>query len=495
MPMKNKIIILLLITITPAYSQIVHIKVKSNEVLTESYIGNGVQWSPYPVLDISESDWQRTFDRLDFMKINFIRLMVPAEDYCITYPLGGKPEFNWESDKLKRLYKLLNYCESRNVAVLLGDWSDPTRNVKIVDLWKRDLKFDGIQEYDPRWTYIIGEFINHLSVQKKYTCIKYYNLGNEPNGDWMNVESFETWKRSILNLDQELSRRHLRNKIKIVGPDCAWADDWIKKIIADKELVNAIDAYEVHKYATDKEIEDGTYGKDMDYYRKYINEHDSAGKSKPFFMGEVGLVTGKTDDDKQPFVFNFQYGVWMTDFIIQSMRAGQAGLIAWDLDDAMHSFGDKSGSDDVNAYDWKVWGFWDSFAEEKGKPELANLRPWYYTWSLMSKYTPPGSQVLTTSETGVKGLRCSASKLVQGKNTAFTFSIVNEVDEPREIILSVGDINKKVNLFQFNYFEEDMPVDEMGFPKVKRILKDSDPGKGIKISMPAKGIIILTTMR
>src|SRR5690606_8907184 len=106
------------------------------------------------------------------------------------------------------------------------------------------------------------------------------------------------------------------------------------------------------------------------------------GKSKPFFMGEVGMLTGKNNQDQQTLIDTFQYGVWMADFVIQSMRAGQAGTIAWDLDDAMHTSGYKGPGNDVNDYHWKVWGFWDSFGTAKGKPELENMRPWYYTWSL-----------------------------------------------------------------------------------------------------------------
>lgn len=71
-----------------AIAQPINIKVSTTQVLEKSYLGNGVQWSPYPVLDISESDWQRVFDRLDCMKLNFVRVMVPAEIYCLTYSLG-----------------------------------------------------------------------------------------------------------------------------------------------------------------------------------------------------------------------------------------------------------------------------------------------------------------------------------------------------------------------------------------------------------------------
>jgi hypothetical protein len=83
------------------FGQPIRIEVFNNQILEKSYIGNGVQWSAYPSFDISEKSWQRVFERVDFMKLNFIRLMVNANAYCITYPKNGKPEYNFDADKNK----------------------------------------------------------------------------------------------------------------------------------------------------------------------------------------------------------------------------------------------------------------------------------------------------------------------------------------------------------------------------------------------------------
>jgi len=475
------------------FSQPVKIEVFGNQILEKSYIGNGVQWSAYPGRDISEKSWERVLERIDFMKLNFIRLMVDGSDYCQTYPVGGKPVYTFENEKIKRVLKVLDYCEKNGVAVILGEWDNPRGKNKEVDPAKKQLKWDGINETDPRWTEMVGEFINYLVNIKKYTCIKYYNLGNEPNGYWMSCESFETWRTSILNLQKELVKRGLKQKIKIVGPDCAWGNDWIKKIIDDKELAAAIDVYEVHWYATDEEIENADFEKEMAYYRDYITQNDPNGKTKQFFMGEAGMLTGKNDFDQQKNIATFQYGVWMADFIVQSMRAGQAGLIAWDLDDAMHTSGKPGKGNDITDYNWKEWGFWDSFGEEKGKPELTNMRPWFYTWSLLSKYVPAGSQVLKTSDSGIAGLRSTASKTFANGKIEYTFVIVNESTEKRTINLVLNNVND-INLNHFNYFEADMPVDQHGFAVAKTVSKNVDLSKGTIIEMPSKGVVILTSL-
>ena len=488
------VFILFAIFYSTAFTQPVKIEVYDKQVLEKSYIGNGVQWSAYPARDISEKSWERVLERTDFMKLNFIRLMVDGSDYCQTYPAGGKPVYTFENDKIKRVLRLLDYCQKNNVAVLLGEWDNPAGKNKVIDPAKKQLKWDGINETDPRWTEMVGEFINYLVNVKKYSCIKYYNLGNEPNGYWMSCESFETWRTSILNLDKELTKRGLNENIKIVGPDCAWGNDWIKKIIDDKELAAAIDVYEVHWYATDKEIENADFEKEMAYYRDYITQNDPNGKTKQFFMGEAGMLTGKNDFDQQKNIATFQYGVWMADFVVQSMRAGQAGLIAWDMDDAMHTSGKPGKGNDIADYNWKEWGFWDSFGEEKGKPELTNMRPWYYTWSLLSKYIPKGSQVLKTSDTGIAGLRSTASKTFVNGKIEYTFVIVNESPEKRTINLILEAV-KDINLNQYNYFETDMPVDSKGFAKVKNVTEKVNLSKGITIVMPSKGVVILTSLK
>ncbi len=447
-----------LILSTSTYAQVV-IKVDSSQTLSTSYLGNGVQWDPYETQDLSDADWQRNFRRIDFMKLGFARVVINASLYCKTAPLGDKPVYDFNSSTAKTLYKILDYCQSRNVTVILGEWGDPSGKGGRVDRSRKQLRFDGIQEYDPRWTYIIGDFLSYLINEKKYTCIKYYNLGNEPNGDWMYTESFDTWKTSIINLDNELKVRNLRQQVKIVGPDAAWGNQWIKQIIADKNLVNMIDAYEVHWYATAKEIDGGGFEKELAYYRDYINTNDPNGKNKPFFLGEGGMLEGKSKIlDQQKMIGTFQYGIWMANYAVQSMRAGQAGVIAWALDDAMHVASRKGNTGSLNDYEWKEWGLWDSFGEEKGKPELEKLRPWYYTWSLLSKYIPAGSKVLKTDSTGIKGLKSIGITFNNNGQTGYTFVVVNAAEAANEINLQLpGDV--KLTLHQFNYFENDIPKD------------------------------------
>jgi hypothetical protein len=121
------------------------------------------------------------------------------------------------------------------------------------------------------------------------------------------------------------------------------------------------------------------------------------------------------------------------------------------------------------------------------------MRPWFYTWSLLSKYVPRGSQIMKTGESFVPGLRSTASKITLNGKTEYTFVIVNESTEKREVNLVLAKV-KGVDLNQYNYFENDMPVDARGFAVAKRVIKSANLHKGIEIEMPSKGVIILTSL-
>lgn len=67
---------------------------------------------------------------------------------------------------------------------------------------------------------MIGDCLEHLIVDKGYTCIKYYNMINEPNyykrdhGDVTNEYVYDQWKQAITNLRNEMDSSGIE-KLKI----------------------------------------------------------------------------------------------------------------------------------------------------------------------------------------------------------------------------------------------------------------------------------------
>ena len=109
-------------------------------------------------------------------------------------------------------------------------------------------------------------------------------------------------------------------------------------------------------------------------------------------------------------VYDYFYGLDMPLLCMEVMNGGYSGIAAWMLDDAMHSSGDSGKTEDI-----KLWGMWNILGEEVfDDPSQEEIRPWYYTWSLMCRYFPTGSNILKTTLDRTKGVYAAAGEY-QGK--------------------------------------------------------------------------------
>ena len=163
------------------------------------------------------------------------------------------------------------------------------------------------------------------------------------------------------------------------------------------QLNEQIELYDIHTYPSKVTVNSGEYADIIAAYKEKIPER------KKIVMGEIGFkFVEKADslyqkenirrarskvnaslEDSQMFVYDYMYGTDMADALIQTVNTGFSGSIAWMLDDAMHS---NEAPDKL-----KIWGFWNIFGEECFGAEEENVRPWYYAWSLLTRYMPAGT--------------------------------------------------------------------------------------------------------
>jgi hypothetical protein len=392
---------------------------------------------------------------------------------------------DYDSPRMQVMYRILDYARSRNLPVVFGEW------------WLHKSYFKPVGGVaSPRWSEeLIVPFLLHLRERRGYTNLDYFNLMNEPAG--LEKEpgvrlDFRTWKTAITNLHSALKRKGLGDKVRIVGTDGPgdW-NRWIERAAKDAELRDCIGAYEYHLYAhlrTDKWLPSLLEGKleteELLPRRLLVNTHDPRGAAKPFFMGEAAIDDGNKGDN-QTNRFSFAYGVWMADYAIQSMRAGQAGLIAWDMDDAMHTWGS------YGTAGLKGWGFWNSLAGFKSYPPSDfQMRPWFYTWSLACRLFPRGSQTLAVSATGDAACRVAAARMPDGRG--LSFAIVNESADPRTLTVMMSE-SGPATLCEYRYFAADRLVDVDGFPAVSVVHSNVDLVSGLTVRLPMMGVIFLTT--
>ena len=149
-------------------------------------------------LDISEADWKKMYDRLDFMRPQFIRVMTNTTSVMqdgVLYPERG----------LEHLSHILDYCQSRDVTVMFGDWGGGMVDARKEVIHEKNLS-------------AAAEYVRFLIEEKGYSCIKYYNLVNEPNGYWSSTDGkYSLWARAIRFFYGELQKNKLAGKLWLWG--------------------------------------------------------------------------------------------------------------------------------------------------------------------------------------------------------------------------------------------------------------------------------------
>jgi len=476
-----------------------------DQVLTRDYIGNGVQWSAYPHADAPDAEWgdlmtakkwKMIFERLDYMRPRLVRVMDMANwRYLKGFDAKGEAILDFNSNEIKTLQKLLDYCQKNNITVLFGEWGCPFP----VHNSEPGGHFKGAN--DPRWINIIVKYLDYLINSKGYTCLRYYNFVNEPNGYWASTEgNWAEWSEGIKMLNKALTEAGLAGKISIAGPDAVAEYDnpvskytgiqWVAE--STRQLDDCMGIYEIHAYTNYDLVRSGKFAKRYDDIARLAKS-----VNKPIIFGEIGFdkMTDenqkrvKSDpyasEDSQMSVYDFSYGVDMADVAIQIMNSGYSGAAAWDLDDAMHTLGDKGDKSKL-----KRWGFWNSLGTEIcNNPADENIRPWFYSWSLLCRYFPNGIAIVKSDSTSIDGLRMVAGV----KDGEVTIAIVNNGATDQKLRLKLHGPSASKTYKRFIYSDNVRPVDRMNFPIAQNTELRTHSGGELEVAIPAKSFVLYTT--
>jgi hypothetical protein len=483
---------------------------KSNSVKTP-FIGHGVQWSAYPHADAKDAEWgllmtdekwNELYRRLDFVHPNIIRVMdVASWRYFEGLDKNKEPILNFKSQELKSLCKLLDYCQSRNIPVLFGEWG-------AAGFWEKEKNGNRIlKANDSRWISMITQYLEFLIIEKGYTCIQYYNLVNEPNGYWASTDGdWDQWKEGYQKLNIALKETKLDKFVQMSGPDAVtqWdhpthpkkAHDWMYSTVS--ELDEETGLYDFHIYADQYLIRSGDF---VEYLETFTNEISKT--HKPVVLGELGMKysgelkeenkrRGDADpfagpDDSSMFVYDYFYGVDMADAAIQSMLAGVGGAIAWDLDDAMHTVGDLGEKNQL-----KKWGMWNILAEEFGDLEVDKKpRPWSYSWTLMCNLFPAKSKIFIPNNSVVNDSIRSVA--MQSKHNV-SFAFVNQSSKAKSIGLKSELLSGANQLYLYEYSENYRPMNKAGFPIPSKEIKTNLGKEEIVVELKENSLVFLSSI-
>ena len=464
----------------------------TSDVLVDTFLGNGPQWGGYDIVpqwtgnaSLSEVDWQTLFKRLDFMRPKFIRIMISAG---WSYYADGKYDIS-KSEPI--LQKMLDYCQRNNINVQFGEWGHQEKEGVIDEAWLNDC----------------ANFLAYLVKDKGYSCIKYFTMVNEPNGDWSSIDgNYNKWSLLVENFYDKIAQLGIENSVEIMGPDVAvWTSSdapWLTN--SKKDLSKQLGAFDIHTYPNENDVRSTSYSSLLDVYKA------SSDPSKMLVLGELGLrydpkgELGKENTqriiadpyastDSQMFVYDSFYGIDVADATIQTMTAGYAGIIYWSLDDAMYNI-DGGGSKEL-----KRWGFWNILGEEVFESaEDEQIRPWFYPISLMCRYFPTGTKIfdINLPKPVKSGLRCVAGAL----GDKHTIAIVNNSNQAHTFELRANSIPFMSNVSEYRYIakegtEYDGAVDADGFalPFEENVSINLEKGEVFKLK--PLSFMLLTNMK
>jgi hypothetical protein len=182
------------------------------------------------------------------------------------------------------------------------------------------------------------------------------------------------------------------------------------------------------------------------------------------------------------FVYDYMYSTDMADALMQTVNEGFSGAVVWMMDDAMHS---HQAPDKL-----KVWGFWNILGEERFGAAEEEVRPWYYAWSLLTRYLPAGSVIGGTVVTGDSRVRA----ITAGKEGRRMIAVVNVDKETKRIRLISDDLPSSDGWRKYIYHETTLRKegDHRLLPNEEELTLDLR--RGLSLEMLPESMIVFTNM-
>ena len=427
------------------------IQIDPQAIACPRFIGFGAEWDSnnYPNAGVTAEDFTLIQKRVRWMRLPVARIMMQTK-WCYR----GPGQYEWDNTAMQALYRHLDTCQELGTTVLLTDWGcEPD--------W---LRIPGIA--DVAGPQVCGghRHIPGLPAEhKKVHLHPPLHLGNEPN---LEVRDWPRWKKGLENVWAIMQRRGLDRQIIFTGPDESTNENWQDRAV--DELQNILGAYDVHLYAEDRVVRNGSL---YPFFRTLWDDarrNDPGAQDKPFIVGEAGTSDGSHPPSRNDNIDTVWYGVFMADYAAQAANAGSSAVSAWMLDD--------------NSHQDFVLGMWSN------KASGMKLRPWFYVWALLCRAFPAGSVIYQTPQAS-RLVRVLAGSLPGG---GCSVCAVNRADEAATLTLSIPGAGV-TKMRRYLYAEGALAVDADGFP-VPLDTSDADLAQGISITLPPNAVVLLTSV-
>ena len=310
---------------------------------------------------VGPDDFRIREERLAWMRPDYVRMFFWYNDWN---PSLDAETFTWESDNMLSHYRTLDLYQrlGARVNVCGVEWA-------VKDPW----------ENPARLARAIGALLEHLIVDRGFTCIQDYTLTNEPDIFFARAverpaQSFDTFVELHERVADEFERRGLN--LNIVGSDDGNNRAWFQQCVAHDDYYALSDMFASHFYfsASDAPLVENILGDRI----AMLDERASDGGRKDFVVAELGFQDERTKPpDVNPLMREYPYAMMSMSTFLDGLNAGVAGWSVW----CVHEMYYPGGATPMR------FGLWDF------EPPAWPVRPVYHALALMTRNSKTGDPV------------------------------------------------------------------------------------------------------
>ncbi len=398
------------------------VTIAANKIITQDFIGFGANVVPFSLSDKSRSQgFNDAYWELEVQRTIKVQPKVVRVWFQVDWMEPTKGHYTFESDRMKQFYRYMEAFQKAGTEVELNfGW----KNGESIHSW---FCIPGIQPeisapldleaYARSCSALLHQLIN----VKKFTNIKYLAFYNEPEGYW-DFECYGDQRVYYADMVRAVHNRLVkdgrRKLVKIWGPEGS-NPSWLS-FMANR-IDDCLDAYTYHNYNARAE--------DL-LLNRFPSTLDMIPQNKPLYLTEYGMST----DSANPSATLNSYQGGHGGYLINGANSGIGCFLFWVLSGTWF---DTDGG-------WVLGGINSSMWEIPTR--AINPNQVYYPLSLMSRYIPGHSQVLTTT---VNSDDIRAATFKKGNDYTIVVECDSTVD--KNITVDFGSINVDKKFYKHVY--------------------------------------------
>lgn len=378
--------------------------------------------------NITDDDVAIWEQRLDYMKMDVTRMCIIPDWYELSND-NNDPNvlndagFNWNTVKMQCVEKVLGLCKRHGIKMNMSwygiypdSWNAMSGEAGWI-VWPKDFS---------EFAESVYAALDHFSKEGYDDVINEISFYPEPVTSKVRDGSYRSMITAVIN---KLKKEGVRDKYLVTGP-AEVSDYKIFEIVFD-EVGDLFDRYTGSFYKFNNSTDNASMNMGI---APFAEKAATVGKS--YGISEFGsnlMINAAVQSD----IDTYERALYLSRFGINCLSSGYTYASYWVLSNGMY---------DSTLMDLGLW---------KYKNKDWALRPQYYTYSLMTRFTDPGSEIYASDINIYGDISFVALKNPNGK---WTYLIANNSTSMKKISI-VNPYKKSGSFDKYEICEDSIPLD------------------------------------